>query len=137
MFLSSDMVITGKKCSGFGQRLRQARQERALTGPDLATQLGVERSAIPHYERGSRFPSVPVLEKLAEILQVSLDWLLLGEHITHEEVRDKELASYFRRVDQLDSRERGLVKVFLDSILAREELEELKRAARKKDKAAA
>ena len=131
-----EMVVSGKKCSGFGQRLRQARQERGLTGPDLATQLGVERSAIPHYERGSRFPSVPVLEKLAEILQVSLDWLLLGEHSTEQEFHDKELAAYLQKLDRLDARERALVKVFLESMLARQELEELKRTTRKKSEAA-
>ncbi len=89
-----------------------------MTGRQLASQLGVERSAIPHYERGSRFPSVPVLERLAEILELSLDWLMLGEHPTREELHDKELGAYLQKVDGLEARERSLVKVFLDGVLA-------------------
>ncbi len=121
---------------GFGKRLKQARNERGMTGPELATKLGLERSMIPQYETERTAPSMGVLQKIAQILQVSLDWLVLGEVATSNELYDKELATYFKKVDRLEPRERSLIKMFLDSMLARQELEELKHATRRKPEAA-
>ncbi len=120
----------------FGKRLRHARQQLGLSGAELAARLGLERSAIPQYEAGRTFPSVAVLKKLTRILGISIDRLLFDEYEVTEEIQDKELVGYFRRIDRLDGRERSMVKMFLDSILAREELEEMKRAARQSQKAA-
>ena len=121
---------------GFGKRLKQARNERGLTGPLLAAKLGLERSMIPQYETERTAPSMAVLQKMAQALQVSLDWLVLGEATDANELYDKELATYFKKVDRLESRERSLIKMFLDSMLARQELEELKIATRKRPEAA-
>ena len=112
---------------GFGIRLKQARQERGLSGPKLALSLGVQRSVIPGYESERISPSLAVLKKLASLLQVSIDWLVFGDEESRQELHDKELASYFQKVDRLDSRERAVVKMLLESILGREDL----RAARR------
>lgn len=121
---------------GFGKRLKQARNERGLSGPELAAKLGLERSMIPQYETERTAPSMAVLQKMAQALQVSLDWLVLGEDRTATELYDKELAVYFKKVDRLEGRERALIKMFLDSMLVRQEFEELKLATRKKAEAA-
>lgn len=92
-----------------------------MSGAVLAASLGIERSMIPSYESERAFPSLVVLARLVEILKVSLDWLVFGEAATHSELHDRELETYFRRVDRLESRDRTVVKLLLDSILAREE----------------
>ncbi|MBI3891511.1 MAG: helix-turn-helix domain-containing protein [Candidatus Wallbacteria bacterium] len=107
--------------AGFGQRLKQARTERGISGPALAAKLGTERSMIPTYEVERAFPSLVVLARLSETLQVSLDWLVFGEKAKHNELHDRELSEYFRRVDQLEARERTVVKLLLQSILKKEE----------------
>lgn len=121
-----------KARTAFGQKLRELRKQRGLSGQELGLQLGVERTVVARYESGRSFPSVPVLIRLGRALQVSVDRLLFDDYENRDEIEDKELVSYLAKIDRLDHRERALVKIFLDSILAREELEELKRAARHK-----
>lgn len=60
----------------FGDRLRKAREEKKLTQGELADKTGFQPSAISHFESNRRSPSFDNLKKLADALNVSLDYLL-------------------------------------------------------------
>ncbi|MEW6082241.1 MAG: helix-turn-helix transcriptional regulator [Bacillota bacterium] len=64
--------------SRFAERLRQTRISRGLTQERLASFLGVSRSTVAGYEAPSkeREPDFAFLSKLAEILDVTSDYLL-------------------------------------------------------------
>ena len=64
-----------------GERIYQARTARRLSQADLAARLqvcgvSVEREAISKMETGDRFVADYELLKLAEVLSVSVLWLL-------------------------------------------------------------
>ena len=60
----------------FGKRLRQARIEKNLTQQAVADAIKVELRTYQRYEQGSREPSFATLVVLADILNVSIDYLL-------------------------------------------------------------
>lgn len=61
--------------SGFvGERLKQARVARGMTGIELARQLHIKRQSISNYETGKRSPSPDVKDKISEILHFPLDF---------------------------------------------------------------
>jgi DNA-binding XRE family transcriptional regulator/mannose-6-phosphate isomerase-like protein (cupin superfamily) len=64
--------------TGLGPRLRQVREERGLSGRELARRVGCSASLISQVERGISVPSVGVLYSLASELRSSLDYLLFG-----------------------------------------------------------
>lgn len=47
-----------------------------MTQKELSNRLGVSKSVISSYESGTRFPSYDVLIKIAQIFNVSTDYLL-------------------------------------------------------------
>ena len=59
----------------FGARLKQSRLDHHLSQSALARQLGIGRSTLVEYESGATVPSLVVAIRLAESLNVSLDWL--------------------------------------------------------------
>ena len=59
----------------FGARLKQGRLDHHLSQSALAQQLGIGRSTLVEYESGATIPSLTVAIRLAECLNVSLDWL--------------------------------------------------------------
>lgn len=120
----------------FGKRLRKARTERGLSSSQLADKLGLNRSAIAQYEAGRSLPSVTVLQKIARLLGITTDRLCFEEYELKDAIQDKELAIYFAKADRLQHRYRSLVMEFIESLVAREEVEEMKRAARQSQKAA-
>lgn len=67
-----------------GERIRMARLKKRISQKDLAAKLQVkgvtlERDCISRIEIGTRFVADYELKILAEILGVTVDWLLEGE----------------------------------------------------------
>ena len=61
-----------------GKRIRACRKDKRMTQENLGKATGVTTSFISHVERGSRIPSVDTLFKIAKVLSVSVDMLLIG-----------------------------------------------------------
>ena len=57
-------------------RMRELRKQMKMTMKQLGDMLGVSESAISHYETGKRQADFETLLKVAEIYDVSLDYLL-------------------------------------------------------------
>ena len=61
-------------------KLKQLRIAKKLKQAQVASIVGVNKSAISAYENGLRQPSYPVLVKLANLYRVTTDYLLGREH---------------------------------------------------------
>ncbi|WCM25926.1 helix-turn-helix domain-containing protein [Sphingomonas sp. QA11] len=64
----------------FGKNVRYYREIRDLSQEELALSAGVERSYISDIERGTRNPTVRILGRLAEALEVEPAVLLETSH---------------------------------------------------------
>lgn len=53
-----------------GERLREAREARSLTGAALAESVGVSRAAVSQYERGVQTPAPDVFTRIADALRL-------------------------------------------------------------------
>ncbi|MDQ3579453.1 MAG: helix-turn-helix domain-containing protein, partial [Actinomycetota bacterium] len=69
------MSIVGVRQPGFGQRLRQLRQERGLSQRDVAGDV-VNPSYISLLETGARVPTLEVVLQIAQALDVNLEALV-------------------------------------------------------------
>ena len=59
-----------------GARLRALRRARDLSQRDVASLLNVDAAEVSRHESGLRCPSVPVLARYAEVLEVPIYELL-------------------------------------------------------------
>ena len=59
-----------------GDRIRELRQGRNLTQSTLAQRLGITKSVVSGYENSTTYPSYDVLLGLADIFNVTTDYLL-------------------------------------------------------------
>ena len=62
----------------YGKRVAQLRNERHLTQEELAQQLGINRSALSHYENNRREPDYETLQRIADYFRVTIDFLMSG-----------------------------------------------------------
>ena len=65
----------------FGEKVKQLREEKGMTQQTLSERLYVTRQAVSKWERGTRYPDVLTVKKIAQILEVSIDDLLSGEEL--------------------------------------------------------
>ena len=67
----SDLIISNV----FPQRLKEIRIKRGLTQTELGEKVGVKQSTFTNWENGKREPNFEIVIKLADLLEVSVDWL--------------------------------------------------------------
>ncbi len=60
----------------FSKRLNQTRKSKGFTAQKMADQLGLALRSYQFYEAGKRSPSLNTLVQIADILNVSTDYLL-------------------------------------------------------------
>lgn len=62
-----------------GDRIRNKRKESGMTQLELANKLNITDKAISKWEQNEGNPDISILPKIAEIFNVSLDYLLTGK----------------------------------------------------------
>lgn len=74
----------------FGKRLEEIRKERNIKQQELADYVGTSQQTISNYENGINKPSVELLLKIIDVLDVSCDYLLRGTIGCSELTLDQE-----------------------------------------------
>ncbi|AMA50273.1 helix-turn-helix domain-containing protein [Flavobacterium covae] len=112
--------------SSFGDRLKVLREEKKLSKGNLADLINIHYSQIGRYERNEASPSSEVLNKIANILEVSTDFLMNGtiEQIADNAINDKTLINQFNRIAKLDDENKKIVISLIDAFLFRQEMKE-------------
>lgn len=62
--------------SELGRRIRELRREAEMSQKDLAEKTGIKQNTVAQYENGIAKPSLEVLVKMANVFQVTTDYLL-------------------------------------------------------------
>lgn len=75
----------------FSQRLKNLRKQAHLTQVDIAEKLGISQPAYASWERGIKKPTQGNLVKIAQILNVSVDYLVGNSDNTEDELDNIEL----------------------------------------------
>lgn len=83
--------------AALGARIRTARKKLDLTQEQLAEMCDLSTAHIGHIERGTRAVSIESLITLANVLNVSTDYLLLD--ISNS--ADKKLSGIFNAIDNV------------------------------------
>lgn len=116
-----------------GDRLRRLREKKEWTQKYAATVFGITSGALSNYERGERTPDAEMLKRIAEVYDVSIDYLIgkrslrenkqylnessLDDYI--EEIIGREAVLMLQSMDRLDEHERELLIIFLQGLKAR------------------
>lgn len=64
----------------FNERLRELRRRSTLTQKEIAAKLNISVSAYQYYESGKSQPNLERLVMLADMFDVSTDYLLCRSH---------------------------------------------------------
>lgn len=75
----------------FSERLKNLRKQAHLTQVDVAEKLGISQPAYASWERGVKKPTQENLVKIAQILNVSVDYLVGNSEKKDEDLDNIEL----------------------------------------------
>ena len=118
---NADVMAIGRPASKdapiFGQRLAALRRGKGLSQRELAAKLNTTREAIDYYERRAQNPTLDLIQRLAEALEVTVHELLGSEPQPVRPGPAPQLQLRFEQVKQLPRQQQEFVLHFLDTVL--------------------
>lgn len=85
-----------------GRFIAENRKAQSMTQKELAERLGVSDKTVSRWENGNYMPDLSLLQPLSELLGISLNELLSGEHIERENIAEKAEASLVSTLEYSD-----------------------------------
>lgn len=109
----------------FGDNLKKIRVEKNVSQQELADLIRTHSTHISRYERNLAAPSIDVVKKIAEALDVSTDTLIYGtqDEKVKNSLKDNELLTMFAKVQSLSNKQQDTVKDFLSAFVLKTDLQ--------------
>lgn len=112
--------------SSFGEKIKALRKEKGWSQDEFAVKIGVHGRHIGKYENGHTLPNSESLLQIAKALDVSIDYLLLNgqeRESASSKIRDKILLQEFEVVDQMEEKDREIIKSLIDAFIKKKQME--------------
>ena len=97
-----------------GERLLLLRKRRDWSQRELAERVGTSDQVISRYERGEMTPSVEVAARIAQALEVSLDYLAGLSEAGH---LDRRMLQRLDAIEQMGPEDQAAVLRLLDALI--------------------
>lgn len=101
----------------FGERLKRLRNQKGWTQKELASMVDIGFSQFNKYEMGLHIPSLEKLIQLAELLDSTLDYLLMGDRNDRGDLNDTRLAKRFKELERFQSEDKEAIIRILDGMI--------------------
>lgn len=92
-------------------RIQVLRKQLGLTQVELADKIGVSKSQFIRYESKGVQPPANIINKLADILNTSVDFLISGDknEKAKASLKNSELLQRFKEIDTLPEQEQNII----------------------------
>jgi transcriptional regulator with XRE-family HTH domain len=111
--------------SKFGDNLKKIRIEKNVSQQELADLINTHSTHISRYERNLAAPSIDVVKKIAEALDVSTDTLIYGtqDEKVKNSLKDNELLNLFTKLQSLSNKQQDTVKDLISAFILKADLQ--------------
>jgi transcriptional regulator with XRE-family HTH domain len=99
----------------FGDKMTMLRKQKNISQVELAEKTSISRDGISKYERGDIIPSVEYAKRIADVLGVSLDYLVSED--AKDEALDKEAVKRIKDIQKLPEQEKEKVLSVIDALI--------------------
>jgi transcriptional regulator with XRE-family HTH domain len=108
-----------KATQTLGDRIQQLRKEAGYTQSELAKKIDVSHTQMARYELKGVQPPADVLNLLADVFAVSIDFLVRGEKdkYANDAINDVELVNQFKLLSDLPKEEKNVVVKFVGAYI--------------------
>lgn len=110
----------------FPHKLKQLRLNRGWSQEQLGRKIGIERNRISRYARGALWPTLELLVRMANIFEVSLDYLIRDtENMAINRISNKALLERVEKANNLPEDDQTILVAILDAFIKKHRFEEV------------
>ncbi len=105
--------------SELGKRIQELRKQIGLTQAQLASKIEISHTQLTRYESKNIQPPADVLQRLANVFDVSIDYLVNGNKSDKVEqtLKDAELIKQFKQLDKMPEDEKKSILKVLNALI--------------------
>lgn len=110
-----------------GKRIVDLRKKDGLSQTQLAKEITISLPQLQRYENKGVQPPADILKKLADVFNVSIDYLVYGDtdEKAKQAIQDNALLAQFKAVEELNDKDRSTIKDIIDAFIKRSKLESI------------
>lgn len=107
-----------------GEKIKMLRKDRKWSQAELADRLSVHVTHISRLETDRYAPSLDLLRKLAQIFEVTTDYLLYEQMDNNGplNLKDKSLFEKMKLLDELEEPDRHVIHGVIDAFLTKRQM---------------
>ena len=94
-----------------GKFISSCRKEAGLTQAALADKFGITDRAVSKWETGKSLPDASIMIELCNLLGITVNELLTGEHITMEDYKNKAEANLLEMRAKVEQRDKTMLRI--------------------------
>ena len=98
---------------GFGKKILEVRKSKGISQADLAKLIGTQAPVIGRYEREEAKPSIEVATKIANVLEVSLDFLVGNTELKLDKIALKRIED----ISKMEDEEKNTIYTVIDALV--------------------
>lgn len=106
----------------FGARLKGLRKQKNWSQKELAALVDIRFQQLNKYESGLNIPPAGMLIKLADALNVSVDYLLTGNVDEAEPLANSRLFRRFQELEAMNQEDQETVMKVIDAMIAKQRI---------------
>lgn len=109
-----------------GERIKELRKEAGWSQGELAERVGTDARQVSRYENGRITPSLDVLVRIAEVLNISIDYLVvegIGRRALHG--LDHGLGERLEAIGELGDDDRSSLLNVIDALITKSRVKAL------------
>lgn len=97
-----------------GEKIIQLRKQHNFSQADFAKKIGVSRTIVGNYERNTNMPSVEILLKMANVFNVSIDYIIGEGQLSNY---DKQVLKRIEDIECLDNETKDKLFFLIDNVI--------------------
>ena len=107
------------KDTKLGDRIAELRKLKGISQQDVADKIKISRAQMNRYENQAVQPPADVLNKLAKLLDTTVDYLINGaiEAKAKAQLKDNKVLEQFKEVDGLPDTEKNLILKVISALI--------------------
>ena len=108
-----------------GAKIKEVRKEQGLSQGELGRLSGIHEKLVSKYENERIKPTADTLKKIAQALHISADYLIFDNTPKEGkvELKDVELFSMFKEVEDMGEEERETIKKVIDAMIVKSKVQ--------------
>ncbi|MCP4666601.1 MAG: helix-turn-helix transcriptional regulator [Deltaproteobacteria bacterium] len=110
------MKTQEKAISVLAKRIYELRKKRGWSQPELGKKIGTSGAIIGRYERGEISPSIEVARKLADLFEVTTDYLISGRDMP-DILKDRDMLNRWQNLEELPSEDKDHIIYVVDGLI--------------------